>query len=197
MFHNRNVPAIALLLLGLAGCASERITLLPDADGKVGALIVTGDNGSEVRLNQAYGSVRVQGSNAEFRQSNAAEVTERYRATLAATPIAARSYILRFASEKTTLLPEAQPTLKAVFDDYRKRPAPEVIIIGHTDKSGDAKYNEELSQRRANAVRSLLIADGVSPDMIETAWRGDREPLPETSGNVYEPRNRRVEIKVR
>lgn len=196
MFHNRYF-AICLMLLGLAGCASERITLLPDADGKVGALVVTRDSGGEVRLDQAYGSARVEGSKVEFRQSSASEVKERYNATLAAIPTGTQSYTLHFVIEKTTLLPESQATLKTILEDYSKRPAPEVIIIGHTDKSGDAKYNEELSQRRASAVRDQLVAGGASPENIETAWRGDREPLPETVGKIYDQRNRRVEVKIR
>ena len=105
--------------------------------------------------------------------------------------------MLNFVFDKATLLPSAQPTFNAVLDDYNKRPAAEVIIIGHTDKAGDSKYNEELSQRRASAVRSLLISKGVAANTIQMAWRGDREPLPETAGKISDPRNRRVEVKVR
>jgi outer membrane protein OmpA-like peptidoglycan-associated protein len=124
-------------------------------------------------------------------------VKDRYQATLAAIPSAARSYVVYFAFDKTTLLPDAQATLAAILDDYRQRPAPEVIIIGHTDQSGAARYNEELSQRRADALRRLLIASGVAAEVIETAWRGDREPLPETTGKSADQRNRRVEVKLR
>ena len=204
MFPERSGFVISILvplLLALAGCASEplseRITLLPGADGKVGMVVVISDGGSEVRLDQAYGSASVGGSSARFVQSNATEVNERYRATLAATPAGASSYLLYFASEKATLLPVSLPTFRAILDDYRKRPAPEIVVIGHTDKSGDSAYNEELSQRRANAVRKLLLTDGASPGDIETASRGDREPLPETVGKKYDQRNRRVEVKIR
>ena len=171
--------------------------MLPDENGKVGTVIVTGDKGGEVRLDQAYGAARVEGSSVQFQQSSAAEVQKRYNATLAAVPPGARSYLLNFVIDKTSLVPESQATLKVILDDYRKRPAPEIVVIGHTDKSGDVKYNEDLSRRRANAVRDLLIAGGVAPTGIEIAWRGDREPLPETAGKVYDQRNRRVEVKVR
>ena len=197
--------ALCLLVLGLAACASkpvaptpcERIILLPGADGKVGELIVTANKGDEVRLNQAYGSALVDANRVQFQQASAAEVTERYGAALAAVPPGAKSYVLYFVFDKATLLPSAQVTFNAVLDDYNKRPAAEVIIIGHTDKAGDSKYNEELSQRRASAVRSMLVSKGVAADKIQTAWRGDREPLPETAGKISDPRNRRVEVKVR
>jgi outer membrane protein OmpA-like peptidoglycan-associated protein len=204
MFRNCLYAVIGLILLGLAGCASkpvippsERIILLPGADGKVGELVVTANSGNEVRLNQAYGSASVQGSSVQFSQSSSAEVEERYRATLAAIPTGSRSYVLYFAFEKATLLPNSQATLDAILDDFRKRPSPEIIIIGHTDKAGDSKYNEDLSQRRARTVRNLLIGKGVSANIIEMAWRGDREPLPETAGKTSDQRNRRVEVKVR
>jgi OOP family OmpA-OmpF porin len=198
MFPERNAcRLLCLALLGLAGCASEQIVLLPDADGKVGALVVTRDKGGEVRLDQSYGTARVEAGGIQFRQSTAAEVNERYRTTIAATPAGARSYLLYFVIDKVTLLPESQASFNTILSDFQGRPSAEVILIGHTDKSGSAKYNEELSQRRANAIRSQLIAGGVSPAKIETAWRGDREPLPETTGKTYDQRNRRVEVKVR
>jgi outer membrane protein OmpA-like peptidoglycan-associated protein len=197
--------ALGLLVLGLAACASkpvapppsERIILLPGADGKVGELVVTANKGNEVRLNQAYGSALVDANSVQFQQASSAEVTERYGAALAAVPVGAKSYVLYFVFDKATLLPSAQATFNALLDDFNKRPAAEVIIIGHTDKAGDAKYNEELSQRRAKAVHSLLVSKGVAADKIDMAWRGDREPLPETAGKVSDPRNRRVEVKVR
>jgi outer membrane protein OmpA-like peptidoglycan-associated protein len=176
---------------------SERVILLPGADGKVGELVVTPNKGNEVRLNQAYGAALVDANNAQFQQASAAEVTERYGAALAAVPVGAKSYVLYFVFDKAALLPAAQATFNAVLQDYNKRPAAEIIIIGHTDKAGDAKYNEELSQRRAKAVHSMLVSKGVPADKIDAAWRGDREPLPETAGKISDPRNRRVEVKVR
>lgn len=200
----KHALALGLLVLGLAACASkpvappsERIILLPGADGKVGELVVTANKGNEVRLSQAYGSALVDASSVHFQQASSAEVNERYSAALAAVPIGARSYVMHFVFEKATLLPSAQETVNALLDDYNKRPAAEVIIIGHTDKAGDAKYNEELSQRRASAVRTLLLNKGVAAAMIDMAWRGDREPLPETAGKISDPRNRRVEVKIR
>ena len=157
--HRGCARALALLVLGVVGCAakppapppapppSERIILLPGADGKVGELVVTA--GNEVRLNQAYGSALVDANSVRFQQASAAQVTERYGVALAAVPLAAHSYVLYFVFDEATLLPSAQAEVNALLKDYNQRPAAEVIIIGHTDKAGDAKYNEDLSQRRA------------------------------------------------
>ena len=87
--------------------------------------------------------------------------------------------------------------MQAVLEDYRTRPAPEVTIIGHADKSGNSQRNEELSRQRAASVREALVGTGSVPaENLEAAWRGDRDPLPGTEGKVVEKRNRRVEIKV-
>ena len=79
--------------------------------------------------------------------------------------------------------------------DSRNRPAPEIMVIGHADKLGNPKQNEQLSRRRALAVRKLLTDAGATV-AIETAWRGDRDPLAGTEKRKNEPRNRRVEVKV-
>lgn len=186
-----------LALVGLSGCASERITLLPDEDGKVGVVAVASNTGQELVLKSAYATAQVDQRQLRFQQSSEAEVKARYQVTLSAIPQAARSYLLYFEIDKAELLPESRQVIKDILDDYRRRQAPEVVVIGHTDKSGDAKYNEDLSRRRAAAVRNLLIAAEVDANRIEMAWRGDREPLPGTQGKTYEQRNRRVEVKVR
>ncbi|MEO8315854.1 MAG: OmpA family protein [Pseudomonadota bacterium] len=67
------------------------------------------------------------------------------------------------------------------------------LVAGHTDASGNAAYNRELSQRRAEAVRRFLIAGGVSGDRLDAVGQGeDRLLLPEQPDDA---RNRRVEIR--
>jgi outer membrane protein OmpA-like peptidoglycan-associated protein len=77
------------------------------------------------------------------------------------------------------------------------RPVPELTVAGHTDSLGTDQYNDALSLRRAERVRGLLVARGISPASIVAVGRGKREPLVPTPDGVAEPRNRRVEITVR
>ncbi len=67
-------------------------------------------------------------------------------------------------------------------------------ITGHADRSGPEDYNLQLSLRRADAVRSALIARGVKEGGISVAGRGEAEPAVPTADGVREPANRRVEI---
>jgi outer membrane protein OmpA-like peptidoglycan-associated protein len=76
-------------------------------------------------------------------------------------------------------------------------PAPEIVIIGHTDRLGSVARNDELSILRARKVRDAFLAIGVPLEMIKTEGRGEREPAVPTADDVPEPRNRRAEIKIR
>ncbi|WP_413113698.1 OmpA family protein [Thaumasiovibrio sp. DFM-14] len=67
-------------------------------------------------------------------------------------------------------------------------------ILGHTDSTGSASYNQELSQRRANEVRNQLIAEGVSPARLVATGRGESSPIANNSTEQGRAENRRVEI---
>jgi len=71
------------------------------------------------------------------------------------------------------------------------------MVIGHTDRVGMPQSNDELSRRRAEGIRQLLIESGVPPEKLEVVARGERDPLVPTEDEVDEPRNRRVEINLR
>lgn len=69
-----------------------------------------------------------------------------------------------------------------------------ITIVGHTDRSGDEQYNLQLSRRRAETVRDILLAAGVAPDSVYLAWRGESEPAVPTPDGVRKQANRRVEL---
>ncbi|MCO5786864.1 cell envelope biogenesis protein OmpA [Pseudomonas sp. G11-1] len=78
-----------------------------------------------------------------------------------------------------------------------------VVVIGHSDRIGSDSYNDALSKRRAEAVRSHLISKGINSYLISAEGRGSREPLIECQGNritaslkqCLQP-NRRVQIMI-
>jgi outer membrane protein OmpA-like peptidoglycan-associated protein len=84
-----------------------------------------------------------------------------------------------------------------VLRSVKSYPAPEVVVIGHTDTTGTPQSNAELGLRRANAVRALLVQAGLSPSAIDVRSHGEGELLVPTADNVFEPKNRRVEVTVR
>ena len=70
-----------------------------------------------------------------------------------------------------------------------------VRIEGYADERGTEAYNKELGQRRAEAVRDLLISKGVSASLIETVSFGEKNPQASGSGEIVWQQNRRVVIK--
>jgi outer membrane protein OmpA-like peptidoglycan-associated protein len=194
------VPLIALIvyLLTPPPAPTDHAVLLPEPDGKVGALVVKTAAGERV-LDTAYAGLAVDSRGAmQAVQEDAASVRARYGAALDAQPPRAQSFTVHFVSGSATeLAPESGPVLEALKSALAGRPAPEIMVIGHTDRVGKLEANDELSLKRAAGVRDLLVTAGIRAASLEVAGRGEREPLVPTADEVAEPRNRRVEISVR
>lgn len=71
-----------------------------------------------------------------------------------------------------------------------------IEVVGNTDLAGTSRYNQVLSRRRAEAVRSYMVAHGIDAGMIGIRAVGKADPAVPTADGVREPRNRRVEIVV-
>ena len=90
----------------------------------------------------------------------------------------------------------------AGIEAYRKSIGPEltdaymVVIVGHTDSSGDPKYNLWLSQERAKSVAEYLVSTGVNENQIRVIGRGAREPIASNETREGRMQNRRVDILV-
>jgi outer membrane protein OmpA-like peptidoglycan-associated protein len=95
------------------------------------------------------------------------------------------------------LTEESKVEVQRVLDELRRRPAPDIQVIGHTDTVGNPGENDALSLQRAETMRELMLQLGIPPSRIRASGRGKREPLVTTADGVDEPRNRRVEINVR
>jgi outer membrane protein OmpA-like peptidoglycan-associated protein len=102
-----------------------------------------------------------------------------------------------FDYEKATFKTEAYSELNKLETMMKQNESLQVEIGGHTDSYGDAKYNQSLSQRRANAVKSFLTSKGIDTRRVKTVGYGESKPLAsnddETEGRQF---NRRVEFKV-
>lgn len=197
---SRAALAVLAVLL-LVGCAKpvrdDLYVLVPDKDGKTGVLSVE-SGGQQTVLDQPYASARV----TEPGRVTAGPITEQetrqaFGAALDAQPPRPISFVLYFLEARDELTPDSRLLLNRIVDEIARRPAPEIIVIGHTDRVGAVPYNDALSLRRAERVRDELVKVGIAADRIRLAGRGEREPLVPTADEVPEPRNRRVEINVR
>ena len=193
---NKSLASVLLASLLAAGCVSERVVLLPSADDRPGAVVVR-DAGGEVRLDRPYAATRRSLGGNDAYQSSPEEVSERFGAALDARPPRPVSYLLYFEAGGNVLTAASQAALVDIRRSITELAAPEVRIIGHTDRVGSVEGNDALSLKRAESLREQLIAAGVAADKLEAVGRGERDPLVPTADEVDEPKNRRVEIVVR
>jgi outer membrane protein OmpA-like peptidoglycan-associated protein len=171
--------------------------VVPSADGHVGRIVVT--SGSETRvIDTAYGAQRVNSDGSVVPVKLSADaVRQDFGPTLDALPGKPASFMLYFLEGKDELTAESKAELQKVFAELRKRPLPDIVVIGHTDTVGGLSYNDRLSLARAERMRMMMADMGIPAERIQAAGRGKRELLVPTGENVGEPRNRRVEISVR
>jgi outer membrane protein OmpA-like peptidoglycan-associated protein len=101
-----------------------------------------------------------------------------------------------FASDKSALLPAAQNRLNQVADALMETKERKLTVEGHTDSQGSSSYNQDLSQRRADAVRSYLISRGYPGDLIQAHGIGKDRPIANNATAEGRANNRRVEIIV-
>jgi outer membrane protein OmpA-like peptidoglycan-associated protein len=101
-----------------------------------------------------------------------------------------------FKSKEATLLPGAQTQLDQVAEALKSQDDKKMVVEGHTDSQGKDGYNQSLSQRRADAVRSYLVSRGIAADMIQAVGKGEIEPIADNKTAEGRANNRRVEIEI-
>ena len=101
-----------------------------------------------------------------------------------------------FDFDKADLKPAAEAQLQNLLTVVNSRPNASVAIEGHTDVRGDAPYNQTLSQRRAESVRTWLTAHGVGGGRITATGAGEARPVNTGSTEADHQANRRVEIRI-
>ena len=100
-----------------------------------------------------------------------------------------------FDVNSAAIKPAFQPSL-AKAAEVLKRYDSNMTVIGHTNSTGSDSYNQQLSQKRAEAVRAELIRDGVPAERLSAAGRGEAEPRADNGTAAGRAQNRRVEILV-
>lgn len=104
---------------------------------------------------------------------------------------------LLFAVDSAAIRPDLQADLRSVASSLIRYPNSRIEVIGHTDNTGSAAYNYDLSQRRANSVASVLGQNGVPMGRISTFGRGFDQPIASNATAEGRAQNRRVEIIIR
>ncbi|HET8637333.1 MAG TPA: OmpA family protein [Acidobacteriaceae bacterium] len=115
----------------------------------------------------------------------------------APAPQPSRSYLVFFDWDRADLTDRARQIIREAADNSTRVQYTRIEVNGYTDTSGAPEYNQRLSVRRAEAVASELVRDGVPRSAISIQGFGETHLLVPTGDGVREPQNRRVEIVVR
>ena len=202
----RGVMAVALLALSVSACSmlskkGQGALIGAGVGGAVGA-VVGNNTGSTARgaiIGAAVGGIAgtIIGN----------QMDQQAKEIKAAVPGADVQRVgegiqLTFASSmlydinSDVVLPEAATNLRNLAASLAKYPDTDVLIVGHTDATGTADYNQGLSQRRATSAANYLMAQGVNSSRVRTAGRGEMEPVATNDTELGRQANRRVEVAI-
>jgi len=122
---------------------------------------------------------------------------------IVAVPLKANSREIRmsldavlFAVNKASLLPKGKRKIVEFAKVIQQYPSRALLIEGHTDSSGNATYNQDLSKRRATTVRDALIAQGIDSQRFSIKGYGESNPIATNATRKGRQQNRRVELVI-
>ncbi|KFN45192.1 OmpA family protein [Arenimonas metalli] len=101
---------------------------------------------------------------------------------------------INFDVDKATLRPDAAAVVAEIHRLLTDDPALRLSIDGHTDSTGTAERNRELSRQRAEAVQATLVAKGIAADRLQAQGFGPDQPLADNGTEDGRAKNRRVEL---
>ena len=103
-------------------------------------------------------------------------------------------YGIHFATNKTIPKPDSKATLDALLSVLKSDKKLKIIIVGHTDSDGTEEFNQKLSEKRAESVRSWLTKHGISGSRMKYKGMGESSPVASNKTKEGKALNRRVEI---
>ena len=210
----RPIALASAAVLALAACDSMNDPMNPNRNAQRGAAtgaaigavagIITGDTSEERARRAAAGAIigaAAGGIIGNELDKQEAELRQQLGPNVGIVNTGDRLIVtmpqdILFATDSAQLTGSLQSDLLAVARSLNSYPNTTVQVIGHTDNTGSAAYNQDLSQRRAQAVTSVLIQGGVNPGRIRTIGRGEDAPIASNLTAEGRAQNRRVEIVI-
>lgn len=216
----RNSPLLAISaasLLALTACATpersannddfKKTTIGAAIGAGVGVIagLISGDDSKERKQNAIKGALiggaggAVVGNVLDKQAAELQKSLGNDRVTITNTGdrlIVSLPQDITFASDSATLSSGIQSDLNAVATNLQSYPNSTVQVIGHTDSTGEAGYNQHLSVQRANSVVNVLAGAGVSFTRLQGIGRGEDLPVASNLTEEGKAQNRRVEIVI-
>ncbi len=103
---------------------------------------------------------------------------------------------LLYDIDSDVLRPEARTNLDELARSFDKYDGSNILIVGHTDYTGTEQYNQTLSERRANAAATYLVAHNVKGSRMQTMGLGEMEPVASNETEAGRQTNRRIEVAI-
>ncbi|WP_028876327.1 OmpA family protein [Teredinibacter turnerae] len=103
---------------------------------------------------------------------------------------------ITFATDSFDIKPEFHSVLDSVAQVLKEFKKTVIVVSGHTDSTGSATYNQQLSENRANSVRSYLLNRSVASGRVQAVGYGPRMPIASNKTAQGRQQNRRVELKL-
>ena len=190
------LPQRAAATPGMPGMPrSDYTVLLPDADGSVGQVIVSGPQGQQTLRTPMTGA-DMNGAKAPYPVSEA-QLKRDFGAALDAQPTLPERFTLYFDKGSTRLSRDSETQWAAILNKLQARQAVDLTVAGHTDTVSTPRINEALALRRARTIAARLRASGLKATDIVIEGYGARRLEVATPPQTNEPRNRRVVIIAR
>lgn len=101
-----------------------------------------------------------------------------------------------FDFDQSTLKPQGKAALDQLLGQLKGMDLEVIVTVGHTDAVGPDAYNQKLSQRRAEAVKAYLVAQGVETNRVYTEGKGETQPVADNTSAAGRAKNRRVTVEV-
>jgi OOP family OmpA-OmpF porin len=103
-----------------------------------------------------------------------------------------------FDFDKANLKPAGKEAIHGIDEEIKSSEAKviDINVVGYTDSVGTEEYNQELSVRRANAVKDYMVSEGIDPGIIDVKGMGEADPVASNATAEGRAENRRVEISV-
>ena len=99
-----------------------------------------------------------------------------------------------FDFDSAKLRPLGKQKVEELVEGLKENPSVRVLVEGHTCSIGTEKYNQKLSERRANAVRDYMVSLGIGASRITTRGYGESKPIESNNTAAGRAKNRRVDI---
>ena len=206
---NKKLIASCMLALSLVGCigleaGNGAYTAGGAAGGAaLGAIAgqVIGKDTKGTLIGAAVGSLLGMGWGA-YRDNQEKELKAKLQGTQAEVKKDGNALVINlpggvtFASDSANITSSFYSALNGIAQSLNNYPETRIQVNGYTDSTGNDAHNQELSQRRANAVAQYLVAQGVSSSRIVANGFGSSNPIATNSTQEGRLQNRRVEIKI-